>query len=117
MTRFEFARAAMVAVAAALVVSPAVAIDFRPFKGIEGYQEIQVAPDVYFVAFHGVNTRLEEEVDLAWQARAGQLCAARGYFVPLQYSFEPILKGERSILSKPREAEPGRFLRVARGGN
>ena len=76
-------------------------IHYRPFKQFDGYREIQIAPDLYFVAFYGVATNDLAEVESAWTMRAAEICSTGGYpyFIELLYSFEPVLRGDPTSLS------------------
>ncbi len=85
------------AIFALLAVIQAQAIDYIPFNGREGYQEISISPDLYFVAFHGKMHTSASDIEAAWKTRAAQLCVAGGaeHFVELYYSFEPVLKDDK----------------------
>lgn len=87
------------AVVVLVLVSPSVcvALDYVPYAGFSGYQEIRVDKEVYFVAFHGDDRTALEDVKSAWALRVAELCANDGmnYFIALKYSFEPVLKDER----------------------
>lgn len=67
------------------------------FDGSSGYQEIALAPDAWYVAFHGSRDHGMSVVSAGWLARAAQLCAAVGksHVVQLKYVGEPVYRGER----------------------
>jgi len=71
--------------------------DYVPFAGHSGYQEIRVAEDSWYVAFHGTRDHNIQSVDAAWAARAAELCNSLGaaYFVQLKYEGEAVLDGEK----------------------
>jgi len=75
------------------------AVDYKPYDGLGGYQEIKVSDDIYYVGFHGTRTSKYDEVDLAWSARGAQLClqAGAGHYVELAFLFEPLTKKERDL--------------------
>jgi hypothetical protein len=76
---------------------PTFALEYRPYDGHEGYQEIDLGQSLYFVAFHGkTSTATADELETAWKTRAAQLCMwdDATHFIELQYSFEPVLKDD-----------------------
>ena len=83
------------------VAAPAHALRYMAFLSAEGYREIQLAPGLYFVAFHAQTGGDINEIDAAWRTRAAQLCSASGsnYFIQVKYSFEPVLKSDPQVLS------------------
>lgn len=102
--------------ASAMYFQMASAVDFIPFAGFEGYQELQVTNDIYFVAFHGRRDSQAAEVELAMKVRAAQLCNknSRDYFIQLKYPFEPVLKTDTPLASWV--ADQDYVLQKARGG-
>jgi|KBSSwiStaDraftv2_1062776.scaffolds.fasta_scaffold42368_4 hypothetical protein len=96
-----FAFALLTLIAAWAPAAFAYPIHYIPFKYDDGYREIRLAPDLYFVAFHGVATNDLPEVEAAWKTRAAELCSGAGYpfFMELKYSFEPVLKGDPALLA------------------
>ncbi len=94
--------------------APSFAIRYVPFLSAEGYREIQLAPDLYYVAFHATNVSDAREIEAAWATRAAELCSAGGnaYFIELRYSFEPVLKGDLPRLSLDEAAQGGRMVRT-----
>lgn len=82
------------------------ALQYVPFNGNEGYQEIEVDQNTFYVAFHGSKTSKEMEVDTAWHARAAELCSARGAngYIALRYLFEPVLKAKAA--ATPNKIQP-----------
>jgi len=105
MTRSAFALKAFLMLITIILPIKGFAINYAPYNGDEGYQEIRVARDVWFVAFHGDWNASREDVDAAWLTRVAQLCLTSGSakFVELKYSFEPILKGDPDIISSDSE--------------
>jgi hypothetical protein len=103
--------------AALALLSPggAAALEYIPFAGFEGYQEIRIDDDLYFVAFHGTRNTPVAEIDAAWRTRAAQLClaAGAGHFMPLRYSFEPVLKDEPARGGARRSMVDGSFIHAA----
>jgi len=93
----------------------AYAIRYVPFLSAEGYREIRLEPDLYYVAFHATMASDANEIDAAWSTRAAELCYASGnsHFVELRYSFEPVLKGDRPVLGM--ETEQGGRLILTKG--
>jgi len=73
---------------------PAVAPKFAPLAGQEGYQEIPLGVDSWYVAFHGTRSHSMPTVEAGWAARAAQLClgAHKGLFVALRYVGEPVVR-------------------------
>ena len=108
--------ATVAALAGMLAAAPALALRYQPFVGMEGYQELQIAPAVYFVAFHATLSSPADEIEVAWRARSAELCTSQGasHFIALAFSFEPVLKTdlERTGLAP---ALPG--ARAMRAGN
>lgn len=92
-----------------------VAFDYKPFDGFEGYQDIKISNDVYYVGYHGSRNSSFNEVVLAWSARSAQLCEKAGapHYVELAYIFEPLTEAERNAVLA-MEAEPRLF--PAKGG-
>jgi hypothetical protein len=85
---------------------------YGPFEGagafsVQGYQELQLGPDRWYVAYQGNRSTAPAWVDAAWAARVAQLCQARGasHFVELRYSFEPVTSREPSqgLQSRPQD--------------
>lgn len=72
------------------------AVEFKPFDGFQGYQDIQVSENLYYVAYHGNRDAKYEEVVAAWGRRAAQLCAqaVTKHYVELSYLLEPLTKKE-----------------------
>lgn len=73
---------------------------YGPYDGMEGYQEIQVSRDIYFVAFHGEKQASGDDVNEAWRTRAAELCLKSGaeQFMELKYSFEPVMRKDPPLL-------------------
>jgi len=76
------------------LISACYAISYKPYNGFEGYQEITLSDDSYYVAFHG--RKDPDDVKLAWKVRSAELCSIKNfnYYVELKYPFEPITKEE-----------------------
>ena len=89
------------------------ALKYQPYEGFEGYQEIKIMDDIYFVAFHGEKNSAGKEVKAAWGLRSAQLCSRNGseYFAPLKYSFERILYADPELLSKSNKWD-GAYFKV-----
>lgn len=86
---------------AALLASTTVAAQAQPppfvaDDGKVGYQELAISADTYYLTFHGSRDTSGPWVDAAWQARASQLCTAKGAeaFVALRYIDEAVLAGD-----------------------
>jgi hypothetical protein len=94
-----------------IIQGPAHAVDYIPYAGKVGYQEIELGNNTYYVAFHGDNKTSHEEVDAGWLTRSAQLCQAAGmnYFLELKYSFEPVAKSDPN-LSQLLPEPSGHFL-------
>jgi len=73
---------------------------YGPYDGTQGYQEIQVARDVYLVAFHGEKGANGNDVYVARRTRMSELCLSVGaeQFVELKYSFEPVMLNDPPLL-------------------
>ena len=74
---------------------------FGPFGGSsltagQGYQELKLSSDRWYVAYQGNRSTSSEQVDAAWAARAAQLCGAIGtaYFVELRYQTESVVRDD-----------------------
>jgi len=93
-------------------------MEYKPFDGYEGYQEILVKPYVYYVAYHGKEIYSAADVDDAWATRVAQLCLANGAnkYINLQYLFEPVLNSDPPVVSVNQEVLSGRYVKVAGGG-
>lgn len=89
------------------------AVKYKPFDGHEGYQDIKVSDDTYYVGFHGGNDAQYNEILLAWAARSAQLCSQAGasHYVELSYLFEPLTPRELDLFSALEPAP--HFSRVA----
>ena len=96
-------------VAAALLVASSLARaqspeipSFQPYSGESGYQDLQIGPDSWYVAFHGTRKHSMSTVEAAWRARAAQLCQSAGsrYVVELSYV------GDRALESDAVAAVP-----------
>jgi hypothetical protein len=72
------------------------AAEFKPFDGFQGYQEIKVSENSYYVAYHGNREAKYDEVVAAWGRRAAELCAqaATAHYVELAYLLEPLTRKE-----------------------
>jgi hypothetical protein len=72
------------------------AAEFKPFDGFQGYQDIKVSENLYYVAYHGNRDAKYEEVVAAWGRRAAQLCAqaTATHYVELSHLLEPLTKKE-----------------------
>jgi hypothetical protein len=94
--------------------APALALKYGPYAGVEGYQEIDVADDLYLVAFHGTRSNSIEEINAAWNVRAAELCLERktSYFIRLKFSFEPVLKTDLPVLRSSALEGTWSFIRV-----
>lgn len=79
---------------------------FAPASGRTGYQEIQLADDTWYLAFYGDRDNPLELVQMAWAARAAQLCEGmkHPYFVQLKYVSENVLKAPPSAELLARDA-------------
>jgi len=99
MSRKPCLYASFALIASLLLAPPAFGLQYIPFAGVEGYQEIPVAPDIFFVAFQGTRNTTAAELDAAWRTRAAHLCVTHEYpyFIPLGYSFEPVLKDDKPL--------------------
>jgi len=81
---------------------------YQPYDGQQGYQEIEVRRDTFFLSVNGHGSRARiDEVIAAWRTRAAELCRKAGHrhFVRLRYSFEPVL-----VTDKPFGADERRVL-------
>lgn len=67
------------------------AVSVAPFTGESGYQEIRLAADSWYLAFHGTRKHAISSVQAAWLGRAGQLCESAGkpYVIELRYVGQP----------------------------
>ena len=74
---------------------------YKPYAGADGYQEIAIGANAWYLAFHGLRSNSIPSLEKAWSARAGQLClaAAKSTFVELRYVAERILTSD-PILSE-----------------
>src|SRR3954462_14650937 len=92
-------------------------IHYIPFKQVDGYKEIEIAPDLYFVAFYGVATNDLAEVESAWKMRAAEICSIGRYpyFIELLYGFEPVLRGDPTSLSS-NNMNSARAMRTSQMG-
>jgi len=96
---------------------------YGPFGGSsitagQGYQELKLPADRWFVAYQGNRDTSSEVVDAAWTARAAQLCAAIGVnrFVELRYQFEAITASDAKLSAAPdRALEEGWSMRPTAG--
>lgn len=82
---------------AAAVCADAAAVEYQPFDGLEGYQDIRVSDDTYYVGFHGKRDAQFQDVVQGWYARSAELCSAAGatHFTELAHVLEPITAAER----------------------
>ena len=82
---------------AAAACADAGAVQYQPFDGLEGYQDIRVSDDTWYVGFHGKRDAQFQDVVQAWYARSAELCAAAGasHFTELANVLEPITAAER----------------------
>lgn len=98
-------------------VKQAQSLDYIPFAGFEGYQELTVAPNIYFVAFHGGRNSQFTDVQEAMKTRAAELCASIGAdsFIMLKYLFEPVLKTDPPLSVLLSESEYA-YYKVRGGG-
>jgi hypothetical protein len=96
-------------------VGSAFGMTYAPYGGIEGYQELALGADLYFVAFHGARSTPATDVILGWRTRAAQLCVAAGtaQFVELEYSFEPVLTNDPLSFDTNRRSEDATLLPAA----
>lgn len=95
--------AAMLLVAPCLVHAQTPELpSFQPYSGDSGYQDLQLGPDSWYVAFHGTRKHSISTVETAWRARAAQLCQAANarYVVELKYV------GDRALESDAVAAAP-----------
>jgi hypothetical protein len=60
---------------------------FQAYSGKSGFQDLQVGPASWYVAFHGTRMHPMSSVEAAWWARAAQLCQSANarYVVELDY--------------------------------
>ncbi len=117
-SRAQWVRSAAAALALAWLALPAGmswAADpapptYGPLSGAntgQGYQELQVGPDRWFVAYQGNRSTGPDWVEAAWNTRSAQLCKDAGAdrFVELRYPFEAVLHGEAvDVNPKPGRA-------------
>ena len=91
------------------------AVDFKPFDGFEGYQDIKVSDNVYYVGFHGKRDAKYNEVTAAWSVRSGQLCSQAGasHYVELSHLLEPLTQKELDLFVA---FEPAPRMTYAAGG-
>ncbi len=91
------------------------ALKYEPYTGVEGYQEIVLGEDLFYVAFHGSRNSAMPEIEAAWKTRAAQLCLERGVaeFIQLHYSFEPVLKTDPPPVPGRRKEAMGSLVRTA----
>jgi hypothetical protein len=89
----------LIVIAGLAVTTPTFAMRYIPFAGTEGYQEIEVASGVYFVAFQGTSANTADEIRAGWATRSAELCLANGFgsFVELSYLFEPVFKEDKPL--------------------
>lgn len=101
---------------AASVPTHALAFEYVPYAGFEGYQEIQISADIFYVAAHGDRKSAISDVEAAWKTRAAALCRQQnhGYFTALKYSFEPVLKLDMAASTHDHMTR-GEYLKVGGG--
>ena len=101
------------ALLAVSVSTTCAAVRYQPFEGHEGYQDIKVSDDTYYVGFHGNEGAPYNKVVSAWAARSAQLCSQAGasHYVELAHLFEPLTQKEQDLFLA-LEAAP-RFMRTA----
>lgn len=79
---------------------------YGPLSGsnAQGYQELQLASDRWFVAYQGNRSTSPDWIEAAWNTRSAQLCKDAGAdrFVELRYPFEAVLQGEALNVKPPR---------------
>ncbi len=95
----------LAAAALAGLATAAGAQSFQPYDGKTGYQELAIAADSFYLAFHGTRDTSGPWVNAAWAARAAQLCAARGAaaFVALRYPDEAVLPTDAAMAAAPAD--------------
>ena len=78
---------------------------FQPYAGESGYQDLQLGPDSWYVAFHGTRKHSISTVEQAWKARAAQLCRSTStrYFVELKYVGDRALESD-AVASVPEDS-------------
>jgi hypothetical protein len=83
---------------------------FGPFEGsswfsAQGYQELKLDSDRWYVAYQGNRKTSSEWVDAAWSARSAQLCKAAGasHFVALRYPFEAVTAQDDALSQRESE--------------
>jgi hypothetical protein len=92
--------AALFAVCGMVITSSALAdaeLDYKPYDGTEGYEDIHVSDRLYYVGYHGKSGLDPSALPFAWATRSAELCAAIGakYFVELEHLLEPLTDNER----------------------
>lgn len=105
----------LVAASASLGTPACYAVDFKPYDGREGYQEIQISDHIYYVGFHGGRNAKHNDVISAWAARSAQLCTRdqATHYVELAYPLEPLTQTERDLFLA---YEPSANIRQVRTG-
>jgi hypothetical protein len=94
---------------------------YGPFDGggylsSQGYQELKMGVDRWYVAYQGNRGTSPDWVEAAWHARCAQLCSSTGatHFIALRYPFEPVLRDDPAIsLARERASESGRMTATA----
>jgi hypothetical protein len=71
-------------------------VPHRPLKMGEGYQEIALAPKLFYLSISGKNKATVADLERAWAKRASELCAAAGtsHFVRLNHLFERLVASD-----------------------
>lgn len=91
--------AGIVAMLTALSLSaqPSPQLEYGPFSGYTGYQEVKITDQSWYVAFHGDRQTSLEYVKAGWHARAAELCTLQNaaYYVEMRYVREPLLVDDR----------------------
>jgi hypothetical protein len=73
---------------------------FLEFEGQSGYQEIALAGDSWYLAFHGTRNNSLSSVEAGFWGRAAQLCrsAGKAYVVELVYVGERVLPSDPNLV-------------------
>jgi hypothetical protein len=112
--------ASMFALAAVAQAQTASGPVYGPFEGAgylstEGYQEIKLSADRWYVAYQGNRDTSPDWVAAAWSARAAQVCKAAGAatFVELRYPFEAVTADDELAQADGSPEAGGVMLPVA----
>ena len=110
MTTVAAVLAVLAALAAPAAADNAKAPAYGPFEGAgylstQGYQELKLSTDRWYVAYQGNRETSPDWVEAAWAARSAQLCMASGaaHFVALRYGFEAVALQDEDLAMNPGE--------------